>query len=464
MIIIACALLSGAFFYLSQGLHNLWELAWIAPLPLLWLAYGPGRMWHLFAVSLAAYACGQIYVFQCYGMPLIATALFSSLGGGALFGGAVILARAAWRGLPKLAALLCFPALWTAIEYTIGLLSPHGSYGSLAYSQVSFPAGIQLASLFGIYSVTFSLCLFSNALAMMARGAFMAGSAGLATCAIAIGFGFVRLDARQGEVVRVAAMADWDARKRATATMDLASERAMADEYAGAAQAAADKGVQFIVIPEGAMEVDPEWRTQAVQPLSDVARLHRLTIVIGVVSVNPMRNTAMAFLRDGSTRVYDKRHLLLPFEADFKPGPGPGLLGEGQAVTICKDLDFPRTLRADTLNAGANDGIYLMAVPANDFVADDWIHARIAIMRGVENGFAVVRSAFHGLETVSDGYGRVVARARTYLPGLAMIQADVPPGPGPTLYTRIGDLFAWGCMLLALVLLWRLLRRAQSRS
>jgi apolipoprotein N-acyltransferase len=182
------------------------------------------------------------------------------------------------------------------------------------------------------------------------------------------------------------------------------------------------------------------------------------------VSVNPMRNTAMAFLQDGSTRVYDKRHLLLPFEADFKPGPGPGLLGGGQAVAICKDLDFPRTLRADTLNAGANDGIYIMAVPANDFVADDWIHARIAIMRGVENGFAVVRSAFHGLETVSDGYGRVVARARTYLPGLVMIQADVPSGPGLTLYTRIGDLFAWGCTLLALVLLWCLLRRPPSRS
>jgi apolipoprotein N-acyltransferase len=133
-------------------------------------------------------------------------------------------------------------------------------------------------------------------------------------------------------------------------------------------------------------------------------------------------------------------------------------------VTICKDLDFPRTLRADTLNAGNNGGIHLMAVPANDFVADDWIHARIAIMRGVENGFAVVRSAFHGLETVSDGYGRVVARERTYLPGLVVIQADVATGPGPTLYTRIGDLFAWGCMFLTIVLSCTLFKMDRSKD
>ncbi len=62
-------------------------------------------------------------------------------------------------------------------------------------------------------------------------------------------------------------------------------------------------------------------------------------------------------------------------------------------MAICKDMDFERTLRADA-RQGA---IRILAVPANDFVKDDWIHARMAIMRGVENGFAVVRSAFHGI-------------------------------------------------------------------
>jgi apolipoprotein N-acyltransferase len=297
---------------------------------------------------------------------------------------------------------------------------------------------------------------------MISRGAPRAGLAGLALCVLGIGFGFARLEAKPGDIVRVAAVADWDARPRGTLKLDLTAERLVAAEYAGVARAEADKGVQFVVIPEGAIEVDAAWRAQAVQPLADAARERHLTIVIGVLSANPWRNTAMAFLPDGSARIYDKRHLLMPFESDFKPGASPGLLGGGNAVAICKDLDFPRTLRADTLQAGAHNGIYLMAVPANDFVTDDWIHARIAIMRGVENGFAVVRSAFHGIETISDGYGRILASARTNRHGLVMVQADVAVGPGPTLYTRIGDLFAWGCMLLTVALFGTLCGRRFS--
>lgn len=93
-----------------------------------------------------------------------------------------------------------------------------------------------------------------------------------------------------------------------------------------------------------------------------------------------------------------------------------------------------------------------MAVPANDFVKDGWIHARMAVMRGVENGFAVVRSAFNGVQTISDAQGRVLARTSTVQAGMARLAAEVPLGPGPTLYTKIGDVFAWACVLAAFVL------------
>jgi apolipoprotein N-acyltransferase len=143
----------------------------------------------------------------------------------------------------------------------------------------------------------------------------------------------------------------------------------------------------------------------------------------------------------------------------FKPGPGAGLLGHGRAVAICKDMDFPATLRADALSAGSQDGIRIMAVPANDFVGDGWIHARMAVMRGVENGFAILRAATQGLETISDAQGRIIARADTDAPGLTEIIGDVAPGPGPTLYTRIGDVFSWLALLVSASLLFAALRR-----
>jgi len=155
MTALLCALLSGAMFYLSQGQDDVWWLTWLAPAPLLWLAYGPVKRWQLFVAALAAYACGQIYVAQTYGgaMPALALAVMM-FGWGALFAAATLLARTVWQRLSPPAALLAFPAAWTAIEYGVGLISPHGSWGALGYSQVSFPPAIQIASLFGLYAIT----------------------------------------------------------------------------------------------------------------------------------------------------------------------------------------------------------------------------------------------------------------------------------------------------------------------
>jgi apolipoprotein N-acyltransferase len=109
-------------------------------------------------------------------------------------------------------------------------------------------------------------------------------------------------------------------------------------------------------------------------------------------------------------------------------------------MEICKDMDFPRTIRRD-----AARGVRLMGVPAGDFNRDAWIHGRMAIMRGVENGFATVRAASNGLVTASDDRGRLIASKMDSPAGPTMIVADLPLGSGPTLYTRIGDAFSWGC-------------------
>jgi apolipoprotein N-acyltransferase len=373
-------------------------------------------------------------------------------GMGALFAAAIRFAQRCRQRLPPLAVLFAFPAAWTSMEFAVSLISPHGSWGALGYSQVSFPAAIQIAALFGVYAVSFTLCLFANALALAARGARETAAAGVILCALSIVFGAFQLAAPQTGGVRVAALSDFQAREIAAHKLGLGGALAMTREYAAAAEAEAAKGARLIVIPEGAIAADPGWLSKALAPLADVARRRRVTIVIGTVLVKPWRNTAQSLLPDGTILAYDKRHLLLPGEARFSPGRRPGLLGRGRAVAICKDMDFPRTLRADALAAAAQRGLRVMAVPASDFVLDGWIHARMAIMRGVENGFAIARSAFRGMETISDARGRVIARADTNRPGLTAISAVVEPGGGATLYTRIGDVFAWACLALSVLL------------
>jgi len=458
MRVVISAALSAAMFYLSQGLDDAWALAWLAPAPLLWLAFGETPPWRLFAASFVAFLAGEIYDLQCYAedLPLGLLALLMGLQA-ILFAFAVLFARFVRRRLNPFAALLALPACWTAVEYLVSLVSPHGSFGSIAYSQMSAPLLIQSASLFGMYSITFLICLFASALALAARpgrGALAAAGAALVLCALDVAFGAARLSApqpaSQPKLLRVAALDDVAARTRTRGTDTAQASLAAALAYAADVRQAAGQGARLVVTPEGGLAVRGAWLAAATAPLAEASGQTGAQVVAGIYERAPAGDIAIAFAPDGSRRVYAKRHLLLPLEAEFTPGAGPGLLGAGLAVAICKDMDFPRTLRHDSLTAP--EPIRLMAVPAGDFVADGWLHARMAILRGVENGFAVVRAAHRGLLTVSDAQGRLIAWKGEGPHGLDVIAADVPLGPGPTLYTRIGDVLPWASLALTLCL------------
>jgi hypothetical protein len=59
MIPLFCALLSAVGFYFSLGLGDLWWLAWFAAVPVLWLAFGETKGWHVFLASFVAMALGR---------------------------------------------------------------------------------------------------------------------------------------------------------------------------------------------------------------------------------------------------------------------------------------------------------------------------------------------------------------------------------------------------------------------
>ncbi len=449
MIVMLAALFSGAMFYLSQGIDDVWAPAWFAPVPLLWLAYGKTPLWQVVLASLAAILAGSIYALQCY-YGLIPTAILLEVVGpqAVLFPLAVVLARTIQQHSTPLVTLFAFPACWVAFEFLSEFAAPNGTYGSLAYSQVSAPVLIQSASLFGLYSVTFLLCLFANTVAMALRArreTALAIGLGAAICAANVMFGLVRLAQPQPDALRVAAMVDETAMVEASHARTVPELLAVTDTYANAIRRAAGQGARFIVTPEGGIAATAQLRAAILAPLVAVSKQSGTQIIAGVSQSKPPGDLAMAIWPDGTVRRYDKRHLVPILEDRFTPGHDSGWLGDRRAVAICKDMDFPRTVRP--LAAGAS----LMGVPAGDFGKDAWIHARMAILRGVENGFALVRAAGNGLVTASDAEGRIVASRRDTPTGLTMTVVDLPLGPGPTLYTQIGNVFAWLCIAF---LLW----------
>ena len=120
-------------------------------------------------------------------------------------------------------------------------------------------------------------------------------------------------------------------------------------------------------------------------------------------------------------------------------------------VAICKDLDFPAVGREYAAHGAA-----LMVVPAWDFVVDGWWHDRMAAMRAVESGFALVRAARQGLLTVRDDRGRLIAAARSDAAPLTLLAARVEVRHDATVYARYGDWFGWLCVIVATGVMGRL--------
>lgn len=450
MIAILVALASGVMFYLSQGVDNVWYLAWFAPVPLLWLAYGEKPIWQVMAASVVASLASVGSVLQLpYAPPLfifIPVLAFYV----AQFCIAVWFARFVQNRSTPLATLFAFPICWTTLEFLTELAAPNGTNGSWAYSQMSAPVLIQSASLFGMYVVTFLICLFANTLAMALRAkreAVVAISVGVAICMANVAFGFVRLTELQHDMMRVAGIVDETAVANSWRSHSFEDDVKVTETYAREIRQAALEGARLVVTPEGGMASIPEVQDAIVAPLAAVSRQTGVQIIAGFHTDKPAADFALSITPDGAIQRYDKRHPVPGLEDRYTPGNASGWLGHSRAMEVCMDMDFPGTIRPD----GAK-GVRLMGVPAGDFVKDAWLHGRLAVMRGVENGFAMVRPAHNGLVIASDARGRLVAVKKAAPAGLTVLVADLPLGPGPTLYARIGNAFAWLCVAGALSL------------
>jgi apolipoprotein N-acyltransferase len=97
---------------------------------------------------------------------------------------------------------------------------------------------------------------------------------------------------------------------------------------------------------------------------------------------------------------------------------------------ICPDPDYPRFIRG----YGAT-GVKLMLVPAWDWEGPNAaMQERMALGRGVENGFAIARSAKTGLVSAHDAFGRTPGSNSTFAHDPVMLVGDVPLGPGTSLF------------------------------
>ena len=385
-------------------------------------------------------------------------------------------------------ALLVSPLVWVSTELGRTYLLTGFPWVLLGYSQVTVLPVAQAASVFGVYGLSGLVAAVSATIAY----ATTVGSAFRRTLplfavlflifAIA-GWGSFRVArgelAGGGTAVRVALVQGnvEQRQKMAAAAGDRRSATDIFDDYLRMTREAIAQGTDLIVWPESATPFIFETERTAAEPIRRIARDARVPILFGsdqIAGGVPTRyyNSAYLVRADGSTgEAYRKMHLvpfgeyvplrrLLFFAAplveavsDFSAGESPVLMSiQGHLIStaICYEVVYP-----DLVRRFVAAGSELLTTITNDAwfgnTSAPYQHFAQASMRAIENGRYLIRAANTGISGVVDPYGRVLVESRLFEP--AVVTGTVYYRTERTLYTRIGDAFAYVAALATVALL-----------
>ena len=441
--------------------------AWIAPIFLIRF-FRDQKSWYPTLVSI----------------PLLAAASFIQLKGGwdldawmvfavsvlrpAAFLVALYTDRVLSRRLPRAAATFVYPAVYLAIDYAISF-TPFGSGFSASATQLGFPAISQLASLTDMWGIGFLMgwtaaaanTLWEDLLAHKKTGRIVFTAAASLLAVVAFGSARFALTRPSAPTVRVGAVTvehqrdywNWiDQSTPRDLIAGYAPELSTLEERLFAqSQRAVSAGAKIVFWSEGDAVLTEDNEGAFMERASAFAQSNGLYFAPAMVVLRYGQtisdNKIVMFAPDGHQAfAYVKTMSWYPTGSDgiLKSVATPyGRIG----AAICFDMDFPPFIRA--LGKQKAD---IVLVPAFDTRGIRPYHTEVGLMRGLENGFSVVRMTNTGTSMAIDGSGRTLARQEFFETADRLMLADVPTRRVPTLYGLLGEWFAWAGIACALCL------------
>jgi apolipoprotein N-acyltransferase len=509
---ILLAATTGIFLPLCFPKFDVGLLAWVALIPLhialdssrrtqaFWLGWLSGMIGFTGIMSwvvTAMHTYGKVPLLISYGIMLLLTAYLG------LFV-AVYSAGVVWfRMLVPRYGLFAAPCLWVTLELLRTYLLSGLPWSLFGYSQYRQLDLIQVADHLGVYGVSFLIVLTNVALAELY----------LWLMPLFRGFRPARLP---WELVTTSAMLiglSWAYSTSVIVSEE--SERPKATIQVGVVQPNIDQAVKWdqgfreetlrrydhltesfgygtdlIIWPEAATpfvyEREPLYQLQLVA----MATRASAPLLFGSPAVRfdadrkpYLLNSAYLLSPEGSLLGrYDKQHLVpfgeyIPLKSsalffldklvegigDFQAGPGPTILSiqpkmsdESMpqrpvkfGVLICYEVIFPDLVR-HMAAAGAE---FLVTITNDAWFGDSSApaqHFSMVVFRSVENHRAFARAANTGISGFIDPFGRIIKASPIFMQ--TALQATITVRQQQTFYSRYGDVFAYGCMIISLLL------------
>lgn len=498
------AILSGILLVMSFPSFNLSFLAWFALVPLL-VAIRRANTKRAFLLGLVTgffYFLGMTY----WIIPLgeyshIALTIFATLlltGYLSVYVGVfVVMLKVGARILPvpkadsylaHLIEVFLAPIIWTALELVRGWLLTGFPWGSMGYSQWNNLPAIQIASVIGVYGISFLIVLVNATLTRVLlllpawrRGLFAAIPTVIILIAVFV-YGFIQLGRQpSGQKMTIAIVPGNISQIEKWERKNL---KGIFNKYLKTTEQLMDVPPDMVVWPETSIPANSFVfvRKDMFSQIVSILKSLNAPLLFGI----PYGDYNAAFLLSPEGEVlsrYYKIHLvpfgeyvplkhLLPAYirekvtgvADFEKGkqfaifPVPKKKPMTFGIVICFESAFP-----DFFRQFVRSGAHFMGVVTNDAwftgTAAPEQHFTMSVFRAVENRRDIFHAANGGISAFVDKYGRI-SRDKITPTGDGFVIGDVYSSQGKTIYTRYGDWLPLICLLLiGTMLVWMVFRQ-----
>jgi apolipoprotein N-acyltransferase len=367
------------------------------------------------------------------------------------------------------------PFAWVAGEWVRSSFGGGFPWALLGSSQASVVPIAQLASVTGVYGLSWIVALVGTAAAAVAlsqRKAHRWAAAGVGVLLFAVAAaGALRVAegslTQSGEVIRVGLVqGNIDQANK----WDPAYREPIMRRYIDLSRQAIGGGAALVIWPEAATPFFFDVDAAMAEPVRRLAVESRTPFIIGsdefergaTRETNRIFNSAVLVGADGRSQGSYRKMRLVPFGeyvplkqllffvgplveavSDFSAGDEPVVLNAGGrrvSVAICYESVYPWIARAFVAR-----GSQLLATITNDAwfgrSSAAFQHFEQGALRAVEQGRYVVRAANTGISGAVDPYGRPIAQ--TGLFETVAITVDVRLLNHRTIYSYLGDVMAW---------------------
>lgn len=489
---------SGIILFCSFPSVNLFPLAWVAIVPLL-IALEPVENWK------SAFLVGYVAGFLFFAGLLIAIVLlypyaniFATLLGYILLVGYTALYFAVFavlvHQLPWQSGIL-FPlgvaAIWVSLEWVRSWLLTGFPWGNIGYSQWNYLPGIQIASLTGVYGISFVIVFFNAGIATLIRRRhewrkeLVAVIVSCLLAMICLIYGYAAIARSENTPQKSMKVAIIPGNISQIEKWKSENFPKIFARYINLTRKAAAQNPDVIVWPETTVRgqvLSGEWVNYNAHFKKVLREIGGIPMLIGATdpdAFGDLYNRVMSVSSEGEVLgKYAKMHLVpfgeyvpladfLPNFVQFRPfehGKTVNLLpitnvGTMQTndeqievgTSICFESAFPNHFRqfvkkgADAMGILTNDAWFVgTAFPE--------LHLAMAPLRAVENRIAVFRCANGGYSCVIDSFGQITTPFVTPQTDKEFLIADVALSEGKqTFYTRYGDWLPILCLMLSIL-------------